>query len=138
MPFRPPKKNPQFADLKGILAQTKDIENPLYQTVQILIDRLSQNQSVNAEQVAAITGRLPGSTAKPVITVVREIPAGAINGINATFTLANVPILDSEQVYWNGLLQDTRGMDYNLTGAVITFLIPPQPGDRILVTYQRT
>lgn len=78
------------------------------------------------------------STGTTVITVTREIPTGSINGVNTTFTLANVPTLNSEQVYLNGLLQDTRGIDYSISGAIITFLVPPQTGDRVLVTYQRT
>ena len=69
--------------------------------------------------------------------VVREIPAGAINGVNHDFTLANTPVVGSEQVYLNGLLQDERGIDYSIVGAVITFILAPISGDRILVTYQR-
>jgi len=44
MPFRPPRKAPQFADLKVILAQTKDTEDPLYQVVQEIIERLATFQ----------------------------------------------------------------------------------------------
>lgn len=51
MAFKPPKKQPQFADLKGILAQTKDTENPLYQTVQVLIERLTQLQLIINESL---------------------------------------------------------------------------------------
>jgi hypothetical protein len=56
MAFRPPKKQPQFADLQGILAQTKkQTESPLYQTIQVLIERLTQFQLVTLEQVADIS-----------------------------------------------------------------------------------
>lgn len=79
------------------------------------------------------TGAVP--TAGDII--VREIPTGQIDGNNTTFTLANTPISNSEQIFLNGLLQDTRGIDYSISGAVITFLIPPLSGDRILVTYQK-
>ena len=41
MAFRPPRKLPQFADLKPILAQAKDVDNPLYQVIQEIIERLS-------------------------------------------------------------------------------------------------
>src|SRR4029077_8041141 len=34
----------------------------------------------------------------------RETPPGTINGVNTTFTLANTPILNTEQVFLNGLL----------------------------------
>jgi len=70
--------------------------------------------------------------------IVREIPAGTVNGSNVTFTLAYTPIVNSEQVFLNGLLQDSRGMDYSISDADITFLSPPLTGDRILVTYRRT
>ena len=39
-------KLPQFADLKVILAQTKDTENPLYQVVAQIIDRLTRSQGI--------------------------------------------------------------------------------------------
>lgn len=54
MAFRPSKKQPQFADLKGILAQTRETENPLYQTVAVLIDRLTQFQSVTLEELGKV------------------------------------------------------------------------------------
>lgn len=70
--------------------------------------------------------------------VTREVPTGAIDGSNTTFTLAFTPILGSEQVYLNGLQnQSGAGNDYTISGAVITYLSAPQPGDRILVSYQK-
>lgn len=50
MAFRPPKKQPQFADLKGILSQSKSPDNALYQTVQQIIDRLTQFQLLIVEE----------------------------------------------------------------------------------------
>ena len=41
MAFRPPRRPPEFADLKGILAQSRDIDNSLYQVIQEIIERLS-------------------------------------------------------------------------------------------------
>jgi len=37
-------KPPEFADLKGVLAQTKNTDGPMYQVVSQLIDRLTQQQ----------------------------------------------------------------------------------------------
>lgn len=54
MSFRLPKKFPQFSDLKGILAQSKETENALYQTVQLIIQRLDQVKQVVEEQIAAL------------------------------------------------------------------------------------
>lgn len=42
MAFRSSRKAPQFADLKSILAQTKDTDNALYQVVQEIIERLGR------------------------------------------------------------------------------------------------
>jgi len=50
-----------------------------------------------------------------------ETPAGTINGVNDTFTLANVPSpAGSLELYLNGLLQ-RRGTDYTLAGGTITY-----------------
>ena len=39
--FRPTRKLPGFADLKTILSQSKKTDDPLYQTIQEIIERLS-------------------------------------------------------------------------------------------------
>lgn len=69
--------------------------------------------------------------------IVRETPAGVVNGSNPTFTLANTPAgSGQETVYLNGILQDGGvSMDYTIAGAVITFAVPPESGDKIRVTY---
>lgn len=70
--------------------------------------------------------------------VVRESPTGTINGVNTTFTLAATPVAGTEEVYVNGILQNSgAGNDYTISGATITFLSGaiPQTGDVIRVTY---
>ena len=52
MPFRPPKKQPQFADLKGILAQYREPDNALYQTVQLIIERLDQLRDTTNDAIS--------------------------------------------------------------------------------------
>jgi hypothetical protein len=67
-----------------------------------------------------------------------ETPAGAINGVNASFTLANAPNpAASLALFLNGLLQD-QGFDYTLSGNTITFATAgvPQNGDRLLASYR--
>lgn len=54
MAFQKPKKQPQFQDLIGILAQTKKSDNPLYQTVEEIINRLTQFQQVTLAEIANI------------------------------------------------------------------------------------
>ncbi len=74
--------------------------------------------------------------------ITREIPSGAINGTNVTFTLANTPVTGTEHVYLNGVLQDEGALnDYTISGAVITMNDAPSgaPGnpDKLLVSYLR-
>ncbi len=58
MPFRPKKKQPSFAPLKGSLAQARDTDNALYQTIQILIERLMQYQGVINDELADINASI--------------------------------------------------------------------------------
>ena len=68
----------------------------------------------------------------------KEIPSGAINGSNVTFTLANTPTAGSEHVYLNGVLQESgSGNDYTITAAVITYLSAPLTGEKVRVTYRK-
>ena len=68
--------------------------------------------------------------------ICREIPIGAINGINRIFDIGNTPNSNSEQVFLNGVLQNSGdGNDYTLSNKTITFSIPPQVDDVILVNY---
>ena len=61
MAFRKPKNQPEFADLIGILAQSKDTDNALYQTTQELINRLTQFKVVTTEQLADINNSVNNS-----------------------------------------------------------------------------
>jgi hypothetical protein len=68
----------------------------------------------------------------------QEMPSGAINGVNAAFTLSQTPSpTASLAVYLNGLLL-TNGVDYTLSGAVITFItgLPPQSSDILSCSYR--
>jgi len=67
-----------------------------------------------------------------------ETPSGAINGVNATFTLANTPSpAASLELYLNGLLM-TPAVDYTLSGNTISFLSAsmPQSGDVLTASYR--
>ena len=68
----------------------------------------------------------------------KEVPSGAINGSNVTFTLANTPVSGSEHVYLNGILQESgAGNDYTITSSVITYLSAPLTGEKLRVTYRK-
>jgi hypothetical protein len=70
--------------------------------------------------------------------VTRETPGGTINGVNTTFTLANTPLVNTEQIFLNGLLLEPgAGNDYTISGATITMLIVPATGDRLKANYQK-
>jgi hypothetical protein len=70
--------------------------------------------------------------------VTRETPTGTVNGVNATFTLANTPIANTESVFLNGLLQEPgAGNDYTISTNTITMLNVPATGDRLRVNYQK-
>jgi hypothetical protein len=67
-----------------------------------------------------------------------ETPGGALDGNNATFTLAEAPSpAASLLLFRNGLLQKPGG-DYTLSGATITFAAGsvPQPGDLLAASYR--
>ncbi len=72
--------------------------------------------------------------------VIREVPSGAIDNSNVTFTLAFTPILGKEEVYLNGILQNEGASnDYTISAAVITMNDAPKGAagnpDLILVSY---
>ena len=68
----------------------------------------------------------------------KEIPSGSINGSNTAFTLANTPVVGSEHVYLNGVLQESgAGNDYTISGANITLLSAPLTGEKLRVSYRK-
>lgn len=77
MAFQKPKKPPQFADLKTILAQSKETDNPLYQVVAQILDRLTQLDLTPGDEVRATKEAVETIIAKPpVIPPVPEEEGG--------------------------------------------------------------
>lgn len=62
-----------------------------------------------------------------------ETPTGTVDGVNTTFVLSGTPD-DGAIVTRNGIIQQP-GVDYTLVNDTITFLVVPQTGDIILVSY---
>lgn len=60
MAFRPSRQAPRFADLKVVLAQTRNTEDPLYQVVQEIIERLSTFQFDGIVSASSGSGGGPG------------------------------------------------------------------------------
>ncbi len=76
-----------------------------------------------------------GST--PVF-VDNETPTGTVDGVNAVFTLANTPIVNSEHLFLNGIRQlKGSNKDYTISGATVTFVAAPLTGDILLVDYRK-
>ena len=68
--------------------------------------------------------------------ITRETPTGTVGGGNKVFTLASAPVVGSENVFLNGLLQDVgAGNDYTISGVTVTFETAPLTGDKIRVNY---
>lgn len=69
-----------------------------------------------------------------------EVPAGTVDGVNATFTLAATPTAGTQHLYKNGIRQNPgAGNDYTISTATITFLAGniPQTGDALLADYRK-
>ncbi|HEX5230150.1 MAG TPA: hypothetical protein VFW44_20700 [Bryobacteraceae bacterium] len=115
-----------------------------------LLLALGVNYTLSANSLTFLAGSIPQtgdrllaayrlSVIVPGIGFVDQVtPAGTINGVNATFTLAQSPSpTTSLAVYRNGL-RLSAGVDYTLSGSVITFLsgAVPQTSDILLCSYR--
>lgn len=83
--------------------------------------------SLHSEIASAVT---------PPELIEREVPTGAIDGSNVTYTLAHTLNANSECVFKNGILQNVgTGNDYTISGVTITMASAPATGDVLLVNY---
>jgi hypothetical protein len=67
--------------------------------------------------------------------IANETPTGTINGINATFTLANTPIASTVQLVLNGSII-TNGTGATITGASVVFDSAPTDGSTLRAFYR--
>jgi hypothetical protein len=66
----------------------------------------------------------------------KDIPSGAADGTNVTFTLTNTPVTNYEQVFLNGILQESGiGNDYTIATKTVTFGLAPRSGDKVRANY---
>ncbi len=88
-------------------------------------------------RVVVLEGAVAGNLTYDKL-VTRETPVGAVDGVNAVFTLANTPYPGTETVFLNGLmLEPGASNDYELVGKAITLAAAPLTGDRVKVSYFR-
>lgn len=66
--------------------------------------------------------------------VTEEVPSGAINGSNVTFTLANAPISGTVKVFLNGIRQKLT-THFTVSGTTLTLAAAPVAGDTLVVEY---
>jgi hypothetical protein len=89
-----------------------------------------------ANDILAASYRL--SVSIPGVSFIdQETPTGAINGVNAAYTLSQSPSPSASlAVYRNGV-RLTTGVDYTAVGPAITFVtLVPQSGDTLLCSYR--
>jgi hypothetical protein len=79
-----------------------------------------------------VSADLPAGT---VNFVTGEVPSGAINGVNVTYTLANTPVAGSLALFQEGA-RLTNGVDYTISAITITFVTAPKPNDLLLADYR--
>lgn len=94
--------------------------------------------SVSGDVTMSNAGVMTVSTTvlKTTNYIVRETPAGAIDGSNTTFTLAFTPQAGTEMLFANGILLEPGATnDYTIAGATITMLFVLQSSDRLKVSY---
>ena len=132
------------SDVIGLLADlgARPTKGPAYSAGHVaLVNTLGSLDSVagNPGDCVHVDGSAGscGGSASPGFTD-QEVPAGVINGVNATFTLANIPNPPASlALYRNGLLMEA-GVDYTLTSQTIQFQTAsiPVTGDALLATYR--
>ncbi len=103
-------------------------------------------QGVGTSPPAVAVGRVgagdgqPTSDEKDVNALVdNETRSSALDGANATFMLASMPIPGSVRVYKRGLrMRPGADHDYIVTGRTVTFNAGalPLPGDNLVVDYR--
>ena len=67
----------------------------------------------------------------------QETPAGAINGVNAAYTLSQSPSPSASLALYRNGVRLSAGVDYTAVGPAITFLtLVPQTGDTLICSYR--
>lgn len=78
-----------------------------------------------------VLAQLGTSTGTPF----QEVPAGAINGVNVTFTLSQDPNPDAGMVLFQDGLILNQGTDYTLAGTTITMAVAPNFAQTLYAFY---
>jgi hypothetical protein len=109
-----------------------------YNSVSVGLFKDNTTNDIGADDVRSLVEDIADSFGNITddVYVDKEVPTGSINSSNTVFTLSNTPDSGSEHVYLNGILQEDAGGDYTLSGLTITFVVAPDTGDKLVVTYR--
>jgi hypothetical protein len=82
-------------------------------------------------------GSSSGFIKKLVEDVYNEIPIGELDGVNCTFRLASMPLIGSEKIYVNGVVQ-RRGIDYTIVNDYFVLNDAPTSSESLICSYGKT
>ena len=81
----------------------------------------------------------PDVTAVTEGDIIVENESANCNSSNTDFTLGSSPVVNSVQVFLNGLLQESgSGKDYTLAGTTVSFATAPETDDILIIHYIAT
>ncbi len=77
-----------------------------------------------------------GGTSNQVF-ITNEILTGVSDSLNKIFFILTSPIVNTEMIFINGVLQ-VRGSDYQINGNQLTFTLAPYSTDVLTTSYFKT
>jgi hypothetical protein len=115
-----------------------------------MLQRQSADYTVSGNSLLFLTGAVPqpgdvlfafyrvGVSIAGVGFVDGETPAGAVNGVNGTFTLAQAPSPAASLAFYRNGIRLKSGVDYTISSNSVTFLtgFVPQTGDTLVSSYR--
>jgi archaellum component FlaC len=127
----------EIKDIKRTLDNLPDddnteIENQI-QTLTTQISQLTELLSTQQKFISTVTSS--GLPTFKYTEIDKEVPYGVLDGINSRFELQLNPILGSEYVYLNGILQ-MMDSNYTIKENSINFIETPSEGMSIICSYR--
>lgn len=128
-----------IAQVTGLSAYLSSLNNSIGSITALIagLNASIANMGNSISNLSAQVNSLASGTTNAVFQDA-ETPGGAVNGSNASFTLANTPgVPASLKLFKNGMLQ-ASGIDYTLSGTNVTFTSnsKPKTGDILLAYYR--
>jgi archaellum component FlaC len=127
----------EIKDIKRTLDNLPDddnteIENQI-RTLTTQISQLTELLSTQQKFISTVTSS--GLPTFKYTEIDKEVPYGVLDGINSRFELKSNPILGSEYVYLNGILQ-MMDSNYTIKENSINFIETPSEGMSIICSYR--